>query len=410
MRLDSASRRMTRNSGLEHLTARMTPFGFAPRLAAFYAAIFVLSGVQLPFFPVWLKAKGLDAGTIGLLLAMPMVVRVMAIPFAAREADRRDALRGAIMAASVASVAGFALLGLSSGVAALFFANLAVSLCFTPVMPLAEAYALKGLAARGRVYGPVRLWGSAAFILGTFTAGFAADVLAPRHLIWLIVVASALTALAALSLAPLSTGMPEAAGAPSTAPAPRVRLARDPAFLAMVAAASLIQASHAVYYGFSALAWRAEGFDGTTVGALWALGVAAEIVLFASQARLPAAATPVRLMMAGAIGAALRWGAMALGPPAAMLPLLQMLHALSFGATHLGALSAAARAAPAGQAATAQAYLAMALGAGMAGAIALSGWLYESFGNGAYAAMALAAIAGGICCVIAQRARPVVVA
>ena len=45
-------------------------------------------------------------------------------------------------------------------------------------MPLAETYALKGLAARGRAYGPVRLWGSVAFILGTFVAGFAADTIA----------------------------------------------------------------------------------------------------------------------------------------------------------------------------------------------------------------------------------------
>ena len=51
----------------------------------------------------------------------------------------------------------------------------------------------------------------------------------------------------------------------STAPAAserrraRMRLLRDPAFIAVLAAASLIQASHAVYYGFSALEWRAPG-------------------------------------------------------------------------------------------------------------------------------------------------------
>ena len=86
-------------------------FAFAARLAAFYVAIFTLTGVQLPFFPVWLKAKELDPTLIGIVLAMPMVIRVIAIPFAAREADRRDALRAAIMGLSVASVAGFALLG-----------------------------------------------------------------------------------------------------------------------------------------------------------------------------------------------------------------------------------------------------------------------------------------------------------
>ena len=38
---------------------------FAWRLALFYAALFVALGVQLPFLPVWLAAKGLDADMIG---------------------------------------------------------------------------------------------------------------------------------------------------------------------------------------------------------------------------------------------------------------------------------------------------------------------------------------------------------
>jgi PPP family 3-phenylpropionic acid transporter len=382
---------------------RSPSFGFPTRLAAFYGAIFVLTGVQLPFFPVWLKAKELDPTLIGIVLAMPMVIRVIAIPFAAREADRRDALRAAIMGLSVASVAGFALLGFSEGAVAIFVANIVASLVFTPIMPLAEAYALKGLAARGRVYGPVRLWGSAAFIVGTFVAGFAADLVSPLSLIWLIVAASVLTAVAAVSLAPLSTGAPE----PPAAGLPLLQGRRwiGRAFLAVAIGASLIQASHAVYYGFSALAWRAAGYDGATVGALWALGVLAEIVLFAVQGRLPIFLTPVRLMMVGAAGAAIRWGAMAFDPPFGMLLILQTLHGLSFAATHVGALTFIARSAPLGQAATAQAYLAMALGVGMAAAIAGSGWLYENFGSGAYAAMALAAVAGGVCCVVAYTAR-----
>ena len=48
---------------------------------------------------------------------------------------------------------------------------------------------------------------------------------------------------------------------------------RQPAFLAIAAAGSLIQASHAVYYGFATLDWSAKGFGGATIGVLWALGV-----------------------------------------------------------------------------------------------------------------------------------------
>ena len=81
---------------------------------------------------------------------------------------------------------------------------------------------------------------------------------------------------------------------------------------------------------------------------LWALGVLAEIVLFALSARLPAAFTPSVLILIGGAGALVRWIAMALDPPGALLPFLQCLHGLSFGATHLGTLAFIGRAAPAG--------------------------------------------------------------
>ena len=223
------------------------------------------------------------------------------------------------------------------------------------------------------------------------TAGFLADVIPARELIWPIAAASLLTAAAALGLAPLDA-MP-AAGA---APLPRGSLLRDRSFIAVLVAASLIQSSHAVYYGFSTLQWRAAGLDGTAIAGLWALGVVAEIVLFALQGRLPPFLTPAVLLVAGGLGATLRWTAMALDPPAGWLPALQLLHALSFGATHLGALGFVARNAPPGLGATAQGYLALAIGTTMAAMTGLSGLLYGAFGPRAYAAMALAAIAGSV--------------
>jgi PPP family 3-phenylpropionic acid transporter len=111
------------------------------------------------------------------------------------------------------------------------------------------------------------------------------------------------------------------------------------------------------------------------------------------------------LLMIGGAGGALRWTIMAFDPPAAALPWLQMLHAASFGTSHLGALAFVSRAAPPGLAATAQGYLSIAMGAVMAAAMGLSGVLYANFGSRAYAAMALAALAGGVCAAAAHRIR-----
>jgi MFS transporter, PPP family, 3-phenylpropionic acid transporter len=374
-----------------------TGAAFAWRLAAFYAALFGALGVQLPFLPVWLAAKGLDATAIGIVLAVPTVVRLFAIPLATRQADRHNALRAALVITAVASVLGHGLVGLAQGGAAIMAALALASIFYTPIMPLADAYALRGLTRRGHAYGPVRLWGSVAFIATSFGSGLLLDVIPARDLIWLVVAAMVLTAAAAGSLAPLGEG---AAGVRAKAVAAPTLL-RDPAFLAVAAAASLIQASHAVYYGFSALQWQAAGLGGGTIGALWALGVVAEIVLFAISGRFPVA--PTTLLLLGAAGAVIRWGAMALDPPAALLPLLQCLHALSFGATHLGALGFVVRATPAEIGATAQGYLAIASGLVMAAGMGVSGVLYARWGGLAYGAMALTAAAGGLLALAARR-------
>ena len=366
--------------------------GFAARSAAFYAALFILSGIVLPFFQVWLKAKGVDVALLGVILATPQVVRMFAIPLVTANADRKDAVRGTIVAASALCVAGYALVSSAEGGVVILAAYALTSFAITPIMPLLETYTLRGLGARGRAYGPVRLWGSVAFIFGLFGAGFAADVMPARNLIWLIVAASAIALVMAINLAPLSTGETE----PAAAASPRTpkRLLRDRAFLVVAVSAGLTQASHAVYYGFSALDWGRAGLDGTAIDALWAVGEVAEIVLFALLNRLPAFLTPSMLLMIGGAGAALRWIVMAFAPPVALLPLLQVLHALSFGMTYLGALFFTHRHAPPGQAATAQGYLAIVLGVTAAVATAASGWLYGAFGDKAYAAMALVAVVG----------------
>ena len=244
---------------------------------------------------------------------------------------------------------------------------------------------------RGRAYGPVRLWGSAAFILANLAAGLAAGLIAPTSYVWLILAAWVLAGTASLALRPLQpAGAPE----PRRSPRPR-RLLATPGVLPVAIGASLIQASHAVYYGFSSLAWSGKGLSGTVIGALWALGVAAEIVLFALSARLPAL-SPRALLILGATGAVVRWTGMALDPPLALLVPLQCLHALSFGASLLGAVQFLSRVAPDGQAATAQGDFSTLQGIVTAAATGVSGLLYGSFGALAYAAMAAGAAVGGI--------------
>src|SRR5690242_3718427 len=65
---------------------------FAVRLSVFYAATFAIGGAYMPFFPLWLKARGLDPAWIGIVMTMPTVARITAVPVVARFAERRQAI------------------------------------------------------------------------------------------------------------------------------------------------------------------------------------------------------------------------------------------------------------------------------------------------------------------------------
>jgi PPP family 3-phenylpropionic acid transporter len=372
--------------------------GFAPRLALYYAAYFIGLGVQMPFFPVWLAAKGLEPTMIGFVLAAPLLIRVVAVPIMTRQADRHDALRAAIIIGSGATCLGYGLVGLMDGAIAILVVFSLLALVYTPTMPLVDAYALRGLARYGGAYGPIRMWGSASFIVGSFGAGLALHAMAPQHLIWLIAGGYGLTAVIAFGLAPVASTEPR-----TPSPIRATALLRDPVFLAVIFSASLIQASHAFLYAFATIAWERAGLDSTTIGTLAALAVIAEIVLFAMSRRFRGAvAQPTVLIIIGAAGALLRWIAMAWDPPVLWLPVLQCLHAFSFAATHLGVIGFLNRAAPPGLAATAQGYYAIVGGVAMAVATASSGPLYDTYGHLGYIAMAAVAMAGGALAIYAH--------
>jgi MFS transporter, PPP family, 3-phenylpropionic acid transporter len=373
---------------------------FSPRLAAFYATLGIATGFGMPFFPLWLEYKGLEPQAIGIVLAAPMVVRMLFVPLATRLADRFNALRTAILISSVGSVLGHSLIGISDGFVLILGSMVLAALFFTPGFPLTDAYALRGLAERRRSYGAVRLWSSAAYIAANVGGGVLIGVIARANIIWVIVTAFVLGTICALALLPLPPHPPHKSGwAPSAK-----TLWRSPVFVAVLAACSLVQASHALYYGFSTIDWTGKGLSDTVIGALWALGVIVEILLFAGSGFLGKFISPLAFVVIGAAGATVRWGFMALDPPLIFLPVLQCLHALSFTATHLGAMQFLARVVPTGLGATAQGDFAAAQGVVFSIAMALSGSLFHAYGDLAYGAMALLAAVGLVVATVAHSA------
>jgi MFS transporter, PPP family, 3-phenylpropionic acid transporter len=357
------------------------------RLASFYAAAFLLVGIQLPFWPIFLAGRGLDAGEIGLVLAAALWVKVLANPLAGLLADRGGTRRGVMNLFAAANLAGFVLFVPVHGFWPLLLVNALTTSAASSLLPLGETLALGIAYARQLDYGRIRLWGSVSFILGSLGAGVFVTAGSSEIVLALLIGAAALNLLACLLLPP-----------PVAVPHGSVqgdwrRLLLDRRQLLFLAAATAIQASHSVYYGFGTLNWYALGYSPQTIGWLWAEGVVAEIVLFAAGARLLARLGPARLLVLAGGAGAVRWGVMSLELPLALLVVAQAMHALTFGAAHLGAMHFMARALPAEWSATGQSlYAATVSGIGFGLVMAFSGGLYGAFGAGAYVVMA--AIAG----------------
>ena len=130
---------------------------FAVRLALFYIALFGLSGIQLPFFPLWLRATGIDSSWIGVISAVPAVARFTTLPLIASLAERRGSLRRALIVTTTLTTFGFAWVGTQHETVAVFLAFVVTACAWTPILPLTDAYALRGMVRYGINYGPVRL-------------------------------------------------------------------------------------------------------------------------------------------------------------------------------------------------------------------------------------------------------------
>ena len=365
------------------------PKRFATRLALFYGTLFGLMGTHLPFFPVWLKAVGIDASWIGVITAVPAVTRFTILPFVTGLAERRGSLRGAMVVTAFAAAAGFSVVGTQHAPLLVFLAFAVTACMWTPMVPLTDAYALRGVARYGLNYGPLRLWGSAAFVAGALACGLLVDIIAARHLIWVIASVAGLGAVVSLGLLPLDN--------PKAPPATlhgAGALLREPGFLAIIVAAALIQGSHAAYYTFASITWQGAGLGGLTIAGLWVLGVLAEIVVFALSPRftLP----PAVLVVIGALSAVVRWLITAQEPSVAVLSVVQLAHGLTFGLTQLGTMGLLVRHVPVHVMARGQGYLAACSGIVASSASILSGAVYARYGQGVYYVMAAMALSGAV--------------
>jgi PPP family 3-phenylpropionic acid transporter len=353
----------------------------------FYGAYFVFVGVALPFFPVWLEARGLTDTEIASCIAIPMAVKVLLTTPAGMFADRAPTRRFAVRVFTTGSLAVF----LSAWPATTFWPLLlttgAAMVLWQLSLPATEALALTGVRRFRLDYGRMRVSGSIGFILANLGAGAILGVMTSETIFWLMAGGLALTMIAGFTLPVTPPAIRALDDAARSERKPAREILGNPAFLALLAAGGLIHASHGAVYSFGSLYWQQLGFSGVEIGSLWAIGVVCEVVLFLWSGAAVRKVGDVGLILLGALGALLRWSLFPLNIGFGGFLLVQSLHGLSFGAAFLGIQQAIARIVPEEMTASAQGIYAMMTGILMAGITALAGPLYGAFGGDAFLAM-----------------------
>jgi PPP family 3-phenylpropionic acid transporter len=374
------------------MTAAAAPHRAIPlRLAFYYGAFFAIAGVSMPYWPVWLESRGLGPVEIGIVLAAGRWISIATTPMIAHYADRKGERKRILTGLAIGVFVSYALYNLTGNTWQILLVAVPAAIFHSAIMPVGDSLTMTN-AARGHAdYGRVRLWGSVTFILASFAGGQLLAQWPEDIILWTIMALCALGVGACLFLPDTRTEPPP----------PRRGafwlLARQPVILRFLGTMALLSSSHAVVYAFGTLHWRQAGISDRIIGLLWAEGVIAEILLFAVGSAVVRRLGPTRLMLIAAAGGLVRWATLGATTDLTALFIVQALHALTFGAAHLGAMNFVVRAAPEGYSATAQSlYNALAMSGTIAITVPLMGPVFEAFGGGAYYVMCGFSLAGGV--------------
>ncbi|MEH0742627.1 3-phenylpropionate MFS transporter [Vibrio cholerae] len=361
-----------------------SPYGW---ISQYFAGFFFAYGVYLPFWALWFENQGVTPTDIGVLVGIGFATRCVANLVLTPRIHKVEHLMPALRSLSLAGLlfVGFHFFtGGSFWLMAL--ATVLFNLCCGPIVPLSDAMANYYARLNKLDYGRTRLWGSIAFIAGSTVVGFMV-----AHFGSDMIVLTAMAGMLAAWLMSLRRiqPMPVTSDVSAGVRPKLMELLREGPVVKFLLLVALIQGSHAAYYSFSAIHWKAAGYSEDIIGYLWSLGVVAEVAVFALSKRLFSGWSLRAMFALASIGVMVRWGMTASTTLLLALVLIQLLHGVTFAVAHIAAIQYIQHSEQRKMVALQALYNAIPLGAVIALMTTLSGWGFEHWGANVFWAMAL---------------------
>lgn len=303
------------------------------RLSGFYLFYFATLGGFLPYWSLYLKDTGFNAGEIGELSALLVGTKIVAPNLWGWVADRSGKSLRIIRIASFFSAVLFTGFLVASDYLTFALCTIGFSFFWNAALPQFEAATLFHLKEEPHRYSQIRLWGSVGFILAVLGIGRLLDT---QDLSILPMVIGAL--LAAMWLVSLMT--PEAYAVRQGGDAIGIfQVLYKPEVVAFFVVYMLLQIAHGPYYVFYSVYLKQYHYSGIITGLLWSLGVCAEIVLFIFMRSVLKRFSLRKVLLTSIFLGIVRWLTIAwCADNIGLLFVAQLLHAATFGAAHVAAI------------------------------------------------------------------------
>ncbi|MGO4329787.1 MFS transporter [Cupriavidus sp. 2TAF22] len=311
-----------------------TAFGARRAVASFYLyyiALYAPVAIAISFFPLWIRAQGLDEQQTGLVMALGAALAVLVNPAVGAIADQYRSRKAILLALVGGSVLSAGLLFSAEGFVGVLLVFLATKAFSASLIPLSESMALAGVPRYGFDFGRLRSAGSMSVVAVSVALGWLVDRAGTGVIAVAFLVAYLGQGMLALMLPNDSVAVRHAVKAPL------LQVLQVPGFSLFLASAAVSQACHGFFYSYSALYWKSVGFSASTIGYLWALGVLAEITAFAFGSLLAARISAPALIALACAAGILRWSLIGLAPTPGVAMLAQLLQGATLGFTQLGA-------------------------------------------------------------------------
>ena len=149
------------------------------RLCLFYGAIYLSSGVSLPYIGTYLRSRGMSGGEIGLILALPLLLRPFTGASLAVWADGFTLRRTPMILLLIGAGLGYAGLLVTANLWWLALAWFVGQTLLSTVSPLIDVISLRRARVEGFNYGVPRGTGSSTFIFANLAMGAILTFAAP---------------------------------------------------------------------------------------------------------------------------------------------------------------------------------------------------------------------------------------